>query len=255
MEVILRPLIRSNWAGVFKYKNCKDYISSYFTRSGLLYTGLRPEDGVDEATVTRLEKALDKDLRGSSEYWRDFFIIIGNKDEIIDTSDPVGELKYLFLKNHKRVANGIMDNKPTANYILVNKEAEAEVMNKQSRGKRKAMREFDKLSLTDMRKILRLYGHRSDNLSNELVENKLFELVERDPNKFFDKWVDNSKRETEFLIQEAIGKAVIRKNKSEYKYGTDTIGHTLEDAISYLDSPENRDLKLIISNEVTVKNK
>jgi hypothetical protein len=112
------------------------------------------------------------------------------------------------------------------------------------------MKEFEKLSLADMRKLLRLYGHRSDNLSGELVENKLFEIIERDPIKFFDKWVDNKRRETEFIIMDAIAKNVIKKNRSEYKYGTDTLGMSLDDTIIYLESPEHRDLKATIINEI-----
>ena len=83
MEVMLRPLRRNDWAGVFKFKNCSDYLGSYFTRSGQLYTGLREEDGVDAETVARLssaEKGVDQPLNPSSEFWQTFTIKIGNKD-------------------------------------------------------------------------------------------------------------------------------------------------------------------------------
>jgi len=253
MEVILRPLRKDKWAGVFKYRNCSDYLGSYWTRSGSIYTGLTEEDGVSKETVEKLEKAVGQSLHPASEFWKNFTIRITNKETYFHTEDPWDELRYLFLKSHKRVANGLSDHKPTANYVLINKEVEALVSNKASQIKRKAMKEFDKLSLVDMRKVLRLYGHKSDNLSAELVESTLFDIVERDPEKFFDKWVTNSTRETDYLIHEAIAKNVIRKNKSEYKYGTDIIGHTLEDAITYLDSPTNRDLKAIITNEVNGK--
>ncbi len=253
MEVILRPLRHSDWAGVFKFKNCSDYLGSYFTRSGQLYTGLRKEDGVSEETVERLSKQLDQPLNPSSEFWNTFFIKIGNKDMYLDTNTPMDELKYLFLTNHKRVANGYNDNNPTANYVLINKESDAKEANKYNQIKRKAIREFDKLSTNDQRKVLRLLGHRSDAISAELVENKLFELIEKDPQKFMDRWVENKRRETEYLIQEAVSKNVIKRNKSEYKYGVDTLGMSLDDTINYLDSPEHRDLKHIIINEINVK--
>jgi hypothetical protein len=137
--------------------------------------------------------------------------------------------------------------------VIINKESEAQEANKFNQIKRKAIREFDKLSAVQKQKALRLYGHKSDNISAELIENKLYDLVEREPAKFLSLWVDNDKRETEFLLQEAVAKNVIRRNKSEYKYGTDTIGHTKDDAIIYLDSPENRDLKAIITGEVNSK--
>lgn len=253
MEVILRPLRKNQWAGVFKYKNCSDYLGSYWTRSGSLYTGLTKEDGVSEDIFNKLQIATGQNLHPSSEFWKTFTVRITGREIFLHTEDPWDELRYLFLKNHKRVANGLSDSKPTANYVLVNQETEATEANKFNQIKRKAMKEFDKLSLTDMRKLLRLYGTKPDSLTSELVESKLFEFVEKDPSKFLDKWVNNSTRETEYLIQEAIAKNVIRRNKSEYKYGTDVVGHSLDDAIVYLDSPENRDLKAVITNEINSK--
>jgi len=247
MEVILRPLGGNTWAGVNKYKNCKDYIGTYLTRSGQRYTGLTEED------AKRLGDKLGYDLVPSSEYWNTFHVLMGNKDLYLDPSDPFDELRILFLTKHKRVANGYSDNNPTANYVLVNKEAEAQLTNKYNQTKRKAIKEFDKLSTADMKKALRLFGHRSDNISAELVETKLFDLVEKDPNRFLEKWVDNKRRETEYLVQEAVSKNIVRRNKSEYKYGVDTIGHSLEDAVIYLESAEHRDLKATIINEVNAK--
>jgi RAB protein geranylgeranyltransferase component A len=247
MEVILRPLRKSSWAGVYNYKNCSNYIGTYLTRSGAIYTGLTDED------AKRLGEKIGKGLHPSSEFWLNFYIRTSSKDIYLHLDDPWDELRYLFLKSHKRVKDGFSDRNPYADFVLINKEIEATESNKINQIKRKAMKEFDKLSLSDMRKVLRLFGHKSDNLSADLVESKLFDIVEKDPSKFFEKWIDNSQRETDYLIQEAVSKNVIRRNKSEYKYGTDVIGHNLEDAISYLDSPQNRDLKAIIINEVNSK--
>lgn len=260
MEVIVRPLLTNQWAGIVRFKNCDDYLGTYWTRSGALHTGLREEDAAQKlepgTTEKRLETALNKQpgtLLPFSEFWHTFYIKFGSKDKILNTDNPFDELQYLFLKTHKRVANGFQDPNPTANYVLINKESEAQQSNKYNQIRRKAMKEFDKLSLADMRKLLRLYGHRSDNLSAELVESKLYEIVDRDPQKFFDKWVDNKRRETEYLIMDAIAKNVIRKNKSEYKYGVDTLGMSMDDAISYLDAPDHRDLKATIINETSNK--
>jgi hypothetical protein len=262
MEVILRPLLRNAMPGVRgRFKNCFDWIGTYYTRAGNLHTGLVEEDKSLKlepgTTAGRLEKILQMEpgtLLPYSNFWKTFYVRTDSKDIVLNTEIPDDEVKYLFLKSHKDVADGFSDmSKPKADYVLINKEIEALESNKNGQLRRKAAIEFNKLSLTDMRKLLRLYGHRSDNLSSELVENRLYEMVERDPKKFFDKWVDNKRRETEFLISDAIAKNVMKKNKSEYKYGVDTIGMTLDDAINYLDSTEHRDLKLTIINEVNSK--
>jgi hypothetical protein len=262
MEVILRPLLRNAMPGVRgRFKNCFDWIGTYYTRTGNLHTGLSEQDKDLKleagTTAARLEKVLQMEpgtLLPYSSYWKTFYVRTDNKDIVLNTEIPDDELKYVFLRSHKDVADGFNDmSKPKADYVLINREIEAIESNKNGQLRRKAAVEFNKLSLTDMRKLLRLYGHRSDNLSSELVENKLYEMIERDPQKFFDKWVENKRRETEFLISDAIAKNVIKKNRSEYKYGVDSIGMSLDDAINYLDSTEHRDLKLTIINEVNSK--
>lgn len=52
MEVIVRIIKTNPWTGITKWPTCFDYVSSYWTRSGNLYTGLSAED------ATRLEKKL-----------------------------------------------------------------------------------------------------------------------------------------------------------------------------------------------------
>ena len=90
-------------------------------------------------------------------------------------------------------------------------------------------------------------------MSNELIESTLFDLVDKQPKKFFTKWVDNKSKDTEYIIEEAIVKGIIRKERTQYYYGTEMFADSLEDAVSYLDSKKNQDLKLSIINEI--KNK
>ena len=248
MIVTLRQTSRDSWSGVRRYRNCSVYLSPYFTRSGGIYTGLTRED------EERLGETMRQDLSPSSEFWQNFFIRVTDDDLVIDTDTPEGELSYLFLKNHKRVANGLGDRtKPGANYVLINDDEQAKEANKRGSVKRKAFREFDKMSTADMRKCLRIYGHAAESMSNELVEYKLNELIEENPQRFFDKWVDNKLRVTEFQIKDAISRNVIRKNRNLYQYGTEIIGRSLDEAIAFLDDPKNQDIKMAIIKETGVK--
>ena len=104
-----------------------------------------------------------------------------------------------------------------------------------------------------MRKCLRVLGNKADEVSNEIVEQRLSNIVEQDPFTFIEKWVDNKNKETEFLIQDAVSKNVLRKNKNVYKYGTDIIGNNLEATIDYLDNAANQDLKFTITQETSAK--
>lgn len=252
-EVILKIKTKDNWAGVVKYRNCFENIGPCITRTGNVYTGLSREDAV------RLEKAMrypEGHLAPDSSFWHTYNIKVGTQEVIIrpeDPNEPSEELKYLFLKNHPLVQYGLKDIKPRATCVLIDREAEAERENRILKVGREANREFDKMTLEDMRKCLRLYGQRPDSLSNELVENKLYKLVQDDPKRFLEKWTYNKHKATEFLLETAISKNVIRRNKNIYTYGTDIIGHSLEDTINWLDDKRNQDIRIAIMEETDKK--
>lgn len=249
MWVILRLLGKRSWSGVQgNYRNCKDSIRPYFTRSGRIYTGLTKED------ADRLGGILGYDLSPGSEFWTNWAgIKSGGKDMYFNTDDPMDELRYLFLKNHKKVANSIFEHKATAEYVLINKEEEAKQGNVFNKIKRRASREFDKLSAEDIRKCLRLFGHNAANMGNEQAESVLYDLVDGNPQKFLDMWVDNKSRDIEYIIEAAVSKNVLRKTKNVYRYGSDIVGHSLQDVVDYLSDPKNQDLKLAILSEITGK--
>lgn len=244
--IILRPTSKDSWAGIFKYKNCHEDLAPYFTRSGRIYTGLT------EADEKRLGELLHLDLHFNSEFWKTFAVRTSGKDLFLNIDDPFDELKYLFLKNHKRVANGINDRKSTANFVLINQEYEAKEANKFSKIKRQAYVALGKMSVQDMRKALRLFGVNADSTDSEVVEQRLTDIVEENPQKFLDMWVNNDSKDTEYLIKSAVSKNIIRKNKTVYKYGTDVLGYTLEDAINHLDNPEHQELKIAIAKAIDV---
>ncbi|MBP9984993.1 MAG: hypothetical protein KBF13_07705 [Prevotella sp.] len=159
----------------------------------------------------------------------------------------------MFLKGHKRVADGLSNINPSKDYVLINKDVEAEEANKINKVKREAYRNFDKMSIEDMRKCLRLYGLRADDMSNELVEAKMSEQVEKDPARYLLKWVNNDEKELMFIIEEAVAKNIIRKNRTQYFYGTDMLGNGIDDVISYLKEKKNQDIKMTILQEIKSK--
>ena len=250
MVVELKIKKKNPWAGLVKYKSCADYISPYFTRSGSIYTGLTPED------EKYYEKALgypEGHLAKSSEFWNTFCVKIGARTVILDDSIPRQAMIIKFLSGHKRVATSLDKMDAGKDYLLINREAEAIEANKINKLRRDAIKEFDKLTLEQMRKCLRIFGVKADTMSNELVESTLFSMVDKNPKQFFVKWVDNKSKETEFLLESAIAKGVIRKDRTQYYYGTELFADSLQDAIAYLDAKKNQDLKLSIINQVENK--
>lgn len=250
MVVELKIKKKNPWGGFLKYKNCFDYISPYFTRSGSIYTGLTPEE------ERYYEKALGYEeghLAKSSDFWTTFCVKVGARGLLLDDSIPRQDMIIKFLSGHKRVATSLTKLDAGKDYLLINREAEAIEANKINKLRREAIKEFDKLSLDQMRKCLRLFGLNGERMSNELVESTLFGLVDKNPKRFFDKWVDNKTKDTEVMIEEAIAKGVIRRDRTQYFYGNEMFATSMDEAIDYLDNKKNQDLKLTIINET--KNK
>lgn len=250
MEVIVRMTKVDPWTGLIKWDNCFDYIQNYLTRSGNRYTGLSREKARElEQRMGFNEGYLDP----ASTFWDTFAVKVGKKDTIINTDTPEGELQYLFLKGHKRVANGMKNISPSTDYVLINKDDEAVEINKASKIKRDAYKAFDKMTLEDMRKCLRLYGVKSDTLSNEMVEARLSENIEKDPAKFIRIWESNPNKEYNFIIEEAVSKNIIRKNRATYYFGTDVIGNGIDEVIGFLKDKKNSDLLAAIMGEIKSK--
>lgn len=250
MVVELKIQKKNPWVGLIKYKSCFDYIAPYFTRSGSIYTGLTPED---EKYFEKVLGYPEGHLSKSSDFWKTFCVKLGSQTMLLDDSIPRQHMIIKFLTNHKRVSTSIDKLNASKDYLLINKEAEAIEKNKINKVRRDAIKEFDKLSLDQMRKCLRLFGVNANNMSNELVESTLFNIVDKQADKFFSKWVNNKTKDTEFILEEAIAKGVIRKDKTQYFYGSNMFATSLEEAISYLDSKKNQDLKLSIINETNNK--
>lgn len=250
MVVELKIKKKNPWAGLVKYKSCFDYIAPYYTRSGSIYTGLTPED------EKYFEKALgyaEGTLARTSDFWTTFCVKVGTRSVILDDAYPRQAMIIKFLSGHKRVATSLDKLDAGKDYLLINREAEAIETNKINKIRREAIKEFDKLSLDQMRKCLRILGIGGSNMSNEVVESTLFNRIDKNPKEFFEKWVDNKSKETEFLLEEAIAKGVIRKERTQYYYGTEMFADSLADAIAYLDAKKNQDLKLSIINQVENK--
>lgn len=189
----------------------------------------------------------------TSDFWTTFCVKVGARTVLLDDAVPRQAMMIKFLSGHKRVATSLEKMDAGKDYLLINREAEAIETNKLNKLRRDAIKEFDKLSLDQMRKCLRILGIRAEGMSNELVESTLFSVVDKEPRKFFTKWVDNKSKETEFILESAIAKGIIRKDRTQYYYGTELFADSLQDAVAYLDAKKNQDLKLSIINQIENK--
>lgn len=239
--------------GFVRYRNTKDYITPYYDSRGIMYTGLNDDD------EKRLSKELQVDLRPSSSYWHDFKIVMTDKiKELYIVENSVHELEYLFLTGgHKRIANSITDDDfGIKDYYIVDENKEAEVMNSKAAIKIKANKLFASLSTENKKDILKLYPGFSnlDSVSSEIIDAKLYDLLEKDSEKFIAQ-AEDKKRDTKILLKELVQANILRKNKSSYYYGDDFIGHDEESTISYIDDPARQSLKVDLMAQLTKSDK
>jgi hypothetical protein len=251
MKVRLTKKISDDWSKIDIYPKCYQRIGTYYKRDGRLYDGFKSLTDREE-----WEKILGKDLTpvDTNEFWINFNIAVDSKNNVIfDTDNSWDRFRVNFLEGHKEVAMGYNDRKPGTKYVLVKEQDAAEEVNKRAQIKIRAFREYDKLSTEQMRKVLRMYGHNAWNTTNEVVQSTLYQLIEDDPKKFIGLWVENDNKEIQFLIEEAIANNVMRNNKTIYKYGTDVVGYTLEEAIDYLKNPRNANVRIAIQSQIEGK--
>lgn len=246
-KVTVKTINDNTWAGVVHYRNCHADVCPYIKKNGSRYTGFNETDMKE--TQKKLEEILRTDLAPNSEFWDTFFIRMTDEELLLDLSDPYEELKYHFLKRHKDVKTSIFEKKAGAKYVIVDDDEEAKSKNIDAKVKRAAYTFMDKMSTEDMRDCLRLYGISSDD-SNEVVESKLNEIIEADPKKFSELWIHNADKKTQVLIEKAISKNVIRRQKNRYTYGTTEMGLGIQSAIAFLNETDHQDIKLAIINQV-----
>ena len=253
--VIIKAIKRPTWNGFLRFKNTKDSLSPMHDYTGTITTGLTREE------ADRLGAILQKDLSPASKFWHEYRVIMTDKDKILNLDNPEHELAYLFLKADKRVANSQEEldrgEFPYARYVIYDEERASIEKNKEFKARRKATIEFNKLSIDQMIDILKLYpGYINlTSVKPDVVEATLFELLEKDPNKFLT-LVGDKKLDMKVFLRDLVSAKILRKNRTAFYYGEDCIGHDEESTITYLEDPKHQSLKIQFAEQLdSVKSK
>ncbi len=252
MEVVVKQL-NSNFLRNNLNRNSVKYIGGWITRSGLPYAGnFSPED---RREYEKLLGYPTGQLDPGSKFWDNFIAVKlqGNRPTILNTEVAEDRFKYEYLKHHIEVMDGFEDKKPRALYVMINEEAEAKKKNIANERKVEAIKEYDKMSADDIVNCLRLFGISSRDLSSEKCRERMFDIVMAKPAEFMAKWTNNKDRNYFILIEDAISKNVIRRNRNVYYYGTDTIGTSLVDTVAFLKNKNNQEVYLSIKTETESK--
>jgi hypothetical protein len=258
--VRLKRIKTHSWAGLKNYDRCKTIICVNSDKvTGMLKTGLT------EKEARELEEKLGYPvghLNPNSEFWIDYKISIGTEDKIIDRSTPQGELEYKVLAARKIVAKdqGELRINPYAEFLMYDKEIEADESNRKRKKKVEAYKIYAELTPDEMRDILTAYGKKPEEMSPKIMEDLLGQEVELDPVKFVSIAKDDN-FEFKVFINKCINNGILRKrgsmitivNATDETEGKDVIGVDLEDTIRFIKDPKNNVLYLSLKKQLQTK--
>lgn len=247
--VVIKPIKKARWAPMARYMKCRDTIAPYLSPKGGVETGLTKDE------EAYFEKALGMpagSLSRTSKFWQDYKIDMTDQSKLLYTDTPEGELAYKFILSHKRVANSVAERTdwPYAEYVIEDVEEEAKQENAKSRRKIEALKRFDKLSLEEMRMILKVIGRFTpEKTSNQVVEKAVRELAENDHNRFLD-ILDDKHFTTKALIEDLIRIKALRRNANIIMFGDTPIGHDMESTVIFLEDPMNQAVRLQLERQL-----
>jgi hypothetical protein len=266
MIVKIKKIDRNvNWGakdqktGVIKsmFENCKDKLVPGLDKdTGILRTGLTASD------EKKFEKALSLEegtLRKSSPYWGNFSIQIPEDGLTLKTENGTHEVQYTILKSDPEVANSLIELKtnPVAKYVLTSDQAEAKVSNTKRNIVAKAYSIFAKLSPLETTDALFMYGKNPEKMDSEVAQDRLGDLVDKDPVKFIELIGDKNFKEKAWFMK-LIKEGIVTKhgkgsgtNQPLY-YEDIALGTGLDQAIAFIKAKENQKVALGLKKALAV---
>ncbi len=198
-------------------------------------------------------KIVDRD---SGEFsWANFFIKIPKEGLVIDASRSDKDKLYLkVLQAGSRVAKSTFDlaNGVNAVYyelVLTSVEEEAKVTKRIQNIKKNAYAEASKMSINDWIDFLAAFEEGrykvSKDHSTDVIEAKLFEIVDKQPEKFLNTLADPYYK-TQVFLYKCVAAQLVYKQGSKFVLanGGDIIGNTLQETLSNLQSEDYNQVKI-----------
>lgn len=244
--------------GEIRYTNCADFLAVPIDmQSGEMVTGLTEE----EERSLELELLLEpKTLsRYNRTYWGDYkqMIRIDKNGIKLNLAKPRDYIKYKNLLVHPKVAKSDSEkfDNPEYEYVITSLEAEAKFKSQLNRIKKNAYAKFDKLTMSDKKNLLKMYGNRvDDSYSEDVVDSKLFDKIEENPDLFLAKLSDPDFDMKVFISDALYARSIVKSGSRYMINGGETIGLSVDEVIQYLNDVRNQDVLIALKAQVDVAN-
>ena len=152
-------------------------------------------------------------------------------------------IKYNFALKHPHVAltKEEMNKEFNKRFYIQDLTREDKVKNNSIKLKKDADKEFIKVSsnLNNMKRILRIMSNSNpDRMTDDQVENALYEIKNKEPKKFIKIAIDKN-LEIKAEIEEMVSAGVLRKIGNQIIFIDEVLGDTTEDTIIHLKDKKN----------------
>jgi hypothetical protein len=175
---------------------------------------------------------------------------VDNNDIVLDRANPIQALQLCMLMGNNVVAmsNRFEDIhnqkliKPQ--YYIFNIEKETQVKIAAFDIKKAAYQACDILSNYAKREILQIKGVSTWNISDNVVNSKISDMVEHNPEEFLQlARLESQERERKSFVSELVNYRVINQTREGVYYGqdeNDILAYTLENLIAHIFNPNNK---------------
>jgi hypothetical protein len=176
-----------------KFDGSYTMIGPGLDKSGNPSTGLFEDYKIGKVVATgtrrQMERLLEVEegsLKPRAKFWTTFSVRMDSEVLELDLNDDMSLLKYLFLKSQNIVSDGFAEAEENADgeYLIFSEDQEAKIRVVGRKALKKAYALSDNLDTETKIQILSVYGINADASRPNVIEDKIDEKIEEDPEKF-----------------------------------------------------------------------
>lgn len=244
----LKTLRTDKWLAVRKFDQCFTNLGVAVGKHGKPETGLTKQDETELEGLLNLNKG---ELAKESEFWTSYEIRIGLGELTFDEEVPEEKLQLLTLRAMPEVADGYDEAKSNARaeYLLYSKEQEAVASNKKHQVKKQAYKELEKLGLEDMTELLMSYGISMPFASPDVIETKVFDLMESNPAKFIS-IIKDPLRDAKKFVRTCLSRGLLEDIEGAIFHNEDVVGVDITSCAIALFNGKYKQLKAVLEAEL-----
>ncbi len=238
-----------NWTKRKFFEGTSAKIGPSIDNMGHAVTGLTTtEEGKYEKALGMPKGTLAK----GSDYWNNFVIVVDSEGARFDNEVAEDQLKIKFLQAQSLVAKGtkeLMLN-PKAEFVLFSEEEEKVEKNKVRRQKNKVLKLVASMDPAEMRDMVLMFGHNPRSMSDEAVEDFIYERAEQDA-KGFELLAMDPTKDDKVFIHKLTKAGILEVRGGAYLYNGETLAYGLDATALHVQNKEHQDLRIALEKQLT----